>query len=111
MTIQVNGQDILDIAQSVAWGASILGTASVVLIVYLIVRPSRRAGGRPPAPPAALDADEIEDLWRLVDRMEARIDVLERALSDQLDRPAIGRRDGEEIFAPAEAGRDSGRTE
>ena len=111
MTIQVNGQDIMDIAQSVAWGASILGTAIVVLIVYLIVRPSRHARNRPPAPPAALDADEAEELWRLVDRMEARIDVLERALSDQLDRPAIGRRDEEATFAPAEAGRDSGRKE
>ena len=61
-----------------------------------------------------MDPVEAEEVWRLVDRMEARLEVLERALADQIDhqgRPTIGAVREEETFAPADEGRDSGRKE
>jgi hypothetical protein len=43
--------------------------------------------------------------------MEARLEVLERALSDQLDRPRLRKDEGGDNFSPAEDGRNIGRKE
>jgi hypothetical protein len=112
MSIMINGHEFGQVVEGVAWGASILATAIVVLIVYLMVRPPRHLRNRPP--PAArteLEPIEAEELWALVDRMEARLEVLERALSDQLDRPRLRREEREDALTPAEDGRTNGRTE
>jgi hypothetical protein len=102
MSISVNGADIGHIVETVATVGSILATLIAALIVYLMVRPSRRA--RPEAEPA-----ETEELWRIVDLMDRRLEVLERALADQLNRPRHADRE-QATFAPAGEGRDSGRT-
>jgi hypothetical protein len=118
MTVSIDGTDIAAIAEGAAWAGSIVGLLIVSLIVYLLVRPPRhvrqrrKAEQRGEIAPPALDQGETEDIRLLADRMEARLQVLERALADQIERPAIGRRDDEELeatFAPAEDGRDSGR--
>lgn len=111
MSIMVNGHEIGQIVEGVAWGASFLATAIVVFIVYLMVRPPRHLRNRPPAAPTELEPVEAEELWAIVDRMEARLEVLERALSDQLDRPRLRREEREETLSPAEDGRTNGRTE
>ena len=99
--------------------ASIVGTVAsaliVALIVYLLVRPPRHIRQRRKAEERGellrdeRDDCEAEDLWRVADRMEARLEVLERALSDEIDRPAIGRREYEtdHNYAPAGEGRVS----
>ena len=112
MSIMVNGHEIGQIVEGVAWGASFLATAIVVLIVYLMVRPPRHLRNRPPpAVRTELEPVEAEELWALVDRMEARLEVLERALSDQLDRPRLRRDEPEDTLSPAEDGRTIRRTE
>lgn len=112
MSIMINGHEFGQVVEGVAWGASILATAIVVLIVYLMVRPPRHLRNRPPTPARTeLDPIEAEELWALVDRMEARLEVLERALSDQLDRPRLRKDEGEDNFSPAEDGRNIGRKE
>lgn len=119
MTVSINGNDIAAIAEGAAWAGSIVGLLVMSLIVYLLVRPPRhvrerrRAERRGEIRPA-IDAADAEEFGALVDRMEARLQVLERALADQRERPASRRRDEAELehdFAPAEGGRESGRKE
>ncbi len=115
MTIDLS-QDIGAAIEGRVWTGTILGLLVAALIFYLLVRPPRhvrqgRKAERKRAPPREMDPAEAEDLWRLVDRMEVRLDVLERALADHLERPAIGRRGEQRILTPAEDGRDSGRKE
>jgi hypothetical protein len=75
------------------------------LVILWAVRSPRRAGRD------AIDtnADDNEAMWRIVDRMEERLEVLERALADQVDQPRMREPRREETFAPADDGRDSGR--
>jgi hypothetical protein len=54
-----------------------------------------------------LEPYEVEQLWRVVDRMEERLAVLERAIAEDTEPHPGGRED--EILEPAED-RDCGRT-
>jgi hypothetical protein len=119
MTLSIDGTEIGQIVEIASIVGSILGILIVSLIVYLMIRPPRhvrerrKAGRRGEIGVPEHEEPEAEDLRRVADRMEARLEVLERALADQIERPAIGRRDEEELqptFAPVE-GRDSGRKE
>jgi hypothetical protein len=115
MTLSIDGTDIGRFIEVASLVGSIVAMLVVGLLVYLMVRPprhvrqARKAVRRGEAGTEA-DPVEAEELWRLVDRMESRLGVLERALADQLDRPAIGGRETEHSLAPVED-RDSGRTE
>jgi hypothetical protein len=101
MTLSVNGPDIADIVRIAATVSTILMMVVGGWFVYLMVRPSRRARdqGR------ETDPAEAEQLWRIVNLMERRLEVLERALADQ-----VGKR-REQDFLLADEGRDSGRME
>ena len=81
---------------------------AVALLLWWAVRPSRRARDRH----EAVETDEAgnEDLWRIVDRMEDRLAVLERALADQVEAPLVRAPRQDKTYAPADAGRDTGRT-
>ena len=77
MTLSVNGNDIgqaIEIALAVG---GILVLLVGALIFYLLVRPPRRPRVEPRRDEDALDAGE---LIALIDRMERRLEVLERAL-------------------------------
>ena len=91
MTLSINGNDIGEIVEIAVHRRQHRRDADR--------RPDRLSDG-PPAPPrprapqgrarrdrTAIDPAEAEELWRLVDRMEARLEVLERALADQIERP------------------------
>jgi len=109
MTISINGAEMMEIAQIAATAGSIVGTLIVCFIVYLMVRPSRRdREARREAPRAG--PSEGEDMHRAMDRMTERLEVLERALADRIERPRHAD-DGDRHFAPADQGRDSGRIE
>src|ERR1700733_6891998 len=98
-TVQVNGADIM----AVIHVARIVGSIVMMLVVGMVILWAVRAP-RNRRDPIAHDATNDEALWRVVDRMEERLEVLERALADQVEPPRVrGRRD-EEIFAPADEG-------
>ena len=112
-TVQVNGDDVMVALHAVRIVGSIVTMLVVGLLLWWAVRPSRRVRDRREAQARDLErgAADQEDLWRVVDRMEERLAVLERAMADQIEPPLprAPRRDG--ILASAEEGRDSGRTE
>jgi len=107
-TVHVNGADIIEVIHVVR----IVGTIVMMIVVGLVVawairkprhlRDNREADEH--------DAADNEAMWRIVDRMEERLEVLERALADQVDPPRTRGPRQDEIFAPADEGRDSGRT-
>jgi hypothetical protein len=77
MTISLNGNDVseaIEIAMAVGGLVSLL---IVGLLIYLLVRPPRR---RRVEAPSEIDAIEAEEMLALIDRMERRLEVLERAL-------------------------------
>lgn len=77
MTISLNGNDVseaIEIAMAVGGLVSLL---IVGLLIYLVVRPPRR---RRVEARAEVDAIEVEEMLALIDRMERRLEVLERAL-------------------------------
>jgi len=109
MSVHVNGDDIMAVIHVVRIVGSIVTMLVVGLLLWWAVRPSRRARDRSDA--IGTEEADDEDLWRIVDRMEERLAVLERALADQVDAPHVRGPRQDRIFAPAEEGRDSGRTE
>jgi len=111
MTVQIDGTEIGQIVEIASIVGSIVAVLVASLIVYLLVRPPRHVRERRRAERRSdlmIEADPIEadELRRTVDRMEARLEVLERALADQIERPAIGRRETGQALTPADDGRD-----
>ncbi len=84
MTISVNGNEIsnaIEIAMAVGGLVSLL---IVGLLFYLLVRPPRRPRVEVRPEP---DAIEVEEMLALIDRMERRLEVLERALPAEERQP------------------------
>ena len=111
MTLSLDGQDIGQIVEIAATVGSIVATLVIGFIVYLMVRPSKAERARRKAQLLAADPRESEEMWRVMDRMEGRLEVLERALADQIERPRPRADEEDRLFAPADQGRDSGRKE
>ncbi len=112
MTVQIDGNDIARIVETAVGVGVLVAMLLVGLLVYLMVRAPRQVrDGRKAPPKREMEPIEAEELWRLVDRMESRLEVLERALADETGRPAIGADGRERILTPAGDGRDSGRKE
>jgi len=86
MTIQVNGHDIATAVEVASWTASMLAMLIMGLIVYLMVRPSRRARRQRRSDE---DAVQMEEMLRLMERMESRLEVLERAIGDGRDEEQL----------------------
>lgn len=115
MSIQLNGAEFGEIIEL----ASIIGSALLTLVVcwfvYLMVRPPKNV--REQRRREREDRDErpgeLEEMWRLMDRMDSRLEVLERAVSAE-ERAPIARRTRSEhedrLLSPAEEGRISGGT-
>ena len=79
MTLQIDGVDVMNANEIVALVAGIVVTLVVGFIFYLMVRPVRRRREKRPVEPDALD---LEEMVRLLDRMDQRLEVLERAVGD-----------------------------
>ena len=77
MTFQINGSDVADIIRVATVVGTIVAMLVGGLVLYLLVRPPRksRVERRPDA--EALDAEEV---IQVIDRMEQRLEVLERAM-------------------------------
>ena len=114
MSIHINGTDIGEIVGIATTVGSIVATLIAGLIVYLLVRPprhvrERRARDREERP------GELEEMWRLMDRMDSRLEVLERAVVAEERSPRIARRPAadeyeDRLLSPAGEGRESGGT-
>jgi hypothetical protein len=103
VTIEIdNLAEIIAAVEVVAWVAGVASMLLVCLLFYLLVRPPRRPKA---PPPAELDAGDAERMWRVLDRMEGRLEVLERALADERRAASAGKRDLEPIDGDREARR------
>jgi len=110
-TVQLNGDDIMMAVHVARIVGSIVTMLVIGLLVWWAVRPSRRARERDRDEAPAVDVEDNEALWRVVARMEDRLEVLERAMIDPDEPRRLPARSEDRILAPAEEGRDSGRTE
>ena len=105
MTVSLNGNDIgqaIEIALAVG---GILAMLIAGLVFYLLVRPPRKA--KIPAQVREPDALEIEEVLQVLDRMEERLGVLERAVARD-DEPrrigeSIARKSGDRFSAKSDA--------
>jgi len=80
MTLSVDGVDVMQAIEVAAVVGSIVAMLVIGLIVYLMVRPTRR---QPQVRAPEEDAFDAEELLRLMDRMEQRLEVLERAVGEE----------------------------
>ncbi|WP_114951843.1 hypothetical protein [Sphingosinicella terrae] len=80
MTLQIDGVDMIGAIEIAAWVGSIVAMLIVGLVVYLMVRPPRRARERPMREP---EPQDVEEMMRLLDRIEQRLEVLERAVETE----------------------------
>ena len=108
MTFQVNGDDIMAIVHVARIVGSIVMMMVVGLVIWRAVRPSRRT--RESRDAIENDAGDTEEMWRLMDRMEDRLEVLERAMADQVEPPQVRGTRQDRTLAPADEDRESGRT-
>jgi hypothetical protein len=100
MTLQVDGTDVMAAIEVAIWVGSIVAMLVIGFIVYLMVRPARRRAEAPPPEDEALDARE---LLRLMDRMERRLEMLERAVGAEA-------RDGDRILEAGDGAPETRRT-
>ena len=104
MTIEIDGlADAVVAAEIAAW----IGGAAFLLMgaffFYLLVRPVRRKGPPAEPEPEGIDAAELRDL---VDRIEGRLEMLERIVSTEREHPVrIEERKLEETGAEPETRR------
>ena len=99
MTLQINSEEAIAIAQAAALGIGILMVLLGGLFFYLLVRPPRRKRGAPP-PAETIDAEEVR---ALIDRMESRLETLERVIGSS-ERRALTAADEDRLL---EAGQGS----
>jgi hypothetical protein len=77
MTVQVEAAELVHAIEVASVVGSIVAMLVVGLVLYLLVRPSRRRREPPPAAEPALEAEML----RLMERMEHRLEILERAVA------------------------------
>ena len=87
MTIRMDAEEVMTAIEVASWVGSMVAMLVIVLLVYLMVRPSRRRRERRPP---EIDTIQAEEMLRLMERMEQRLDVLERVVSqDARDQDRI----------------------
>lgn len=105
MTVEVDGVNVIELVEILSVVGGIIGMLVIGLLVYLLVRPPKHV--RQARRPVELEESEAEALMGLMDRMESRLEVLERALADQTEVATTKARPGLEM---AEAGHEARRT-
>lgn len=104
MTILMSLGDVLEV---VAIVGGIFAAVVGALVAYLLIRSPRR--GREAAPPEGEEALSQDEMLALMDRMERRLETLERLVA-QDEAPARIAPRAEEKVSEAVEDRESGRT-
>ena len=111
MTVRMTEAEVMQAIEGVAWAGSILAILAVALLFYLLVRPPRHVRRRRKAErrgevPVERDQEpiEMEELLRVMDRMEQRLDVLERLVAVEAREP------DKQLETTDAEGADTGRT-
>ena len=78
MTIRVDPAEVMTAIEVASWVGTIVAMLVAGLIVYLMVRPKSR---RRDARLAEDDGFDAAEMLRLMERMERRLDTLERAVA------------------------------
>lgn len=99
MTLRIDGVDVMSAIEIASVVGGIVAMLVIGLIVYLMVRPVRHRE----APPRRDDAIDAEEMLRLMEVMERRLELLERAVADQ-------RRDEWELLQAGETRPETRRT-
>ena len=81
MTISMDAAEVMTAVEVAAWVVSLVAMLIGAWVVYLIVRPSRRRQRGP-----ELDSAGGQEMLRLMDRMERRLQVLERVVAEDEGR-------------------------
>ncbi len=84
MTMEIDGVDIIALAETAAFVGSLVLALVAGLLVYLLVRPPRHVRNRRNKP-ARPEVDESQAMIELIDRMESRLETLERLMADRGD--------------------------
>lgn len=89
MTVIVDGTDIGQAVEIALLVASIVVMVLGAFLVWVMVRPPRHVRERKRQRPQVREADglELEEMMRLLDRMDQRLAVLERAIGDEDEAP------------------------
>lgn len=80
MTIRMDAAEVMTAIEVASWVGSIVAMLVAGLIVYLMVRPKRRRRDARPTPTEDVGFDSAEML-RLMERMERRLETMERAVA------------------------------
>ncbi len=107
MTVRMTEAEVMQAIEGVAWAGSILAILLVALLFYLLVRPPRHVRRRRKAERRGelpiereRDAVEMEDLLRVMDRMEQRLEVLERLVAvEAREKDKLLEKDAESVEA------------
>ena len=79
MTVSINGAEVATAIEVASWAGSLVAMLVIGLLIYLMVRPSRRRQMRT----REAEPTETEEMLRLMARMERRLEVLERLVAGQ----------------------------
>ena len=99
MTISMSASDVMEAIEIATIVGGIVALLVGVLVIYLLVRPPRRKSGavRPEA-----DTLDREEMLALMDRMERRLETLERAVGRDEQPARIAPRHADEISEAVE---------
>lgn len=89
MTFIVDGNDIGQVIEIALTVISIVGVVLGAFLVWVMVRPPKHVRARKRQRPQVREADgiELEEMMRLLDRMDQRLAVLERAIGTEDEAP------------------------
>ena len=106
MTISMSANDVMEAIEIATIVGGIVALLVGALVIYLLVRPPRRKSGaqRPEA-----DTLDRAEMLALMDRMERRLETLERLVTRDEAPARIARREEQEILQAVED-REPGRT-
>ena len=106
MTISMSANDVMEAIEIASIVGGILALLIGALVIYLLVRPPRhrRGAARPEA-----DALDREEMFALMDRMERRLETMERLVAQDNQQGRIAPREADEISEAVES-RELGRT-
>jgi hypothetical protein len=84
MMVEIDGVNVIELIEMASIVGGIVSMLVIGLLIYLLVRPPRHVR-EAKSRPVEIGASEAEMLLGLMDRMESRLEVLERALADETD--------------------------